>query len=432
MSLIYYYVKNEKVVYMTDENDEIKEMDIINIQCKGIRKFRLLDGYDSEYEALRRFKKDFNEWCDNLKTVAIKTKTGKYYRLDYKKYYSHKDAVFRFWKKFVDKDVLKKFEDIKDKEFYIIERCGNGGLITLNLNYKEKITQCYGNDFSSFYPNLMKDMQIPYKQGKILNLESVTFGKLKYGIYRVKITYEKEEFTNIFNFSKLNHYTSTILNSIFKYKDLFGLKFKLLEADDEYDYNALTYEYSDLTHGKTLFSEWLNTLLKLKKEIPKNRLLKHLLSTLHGTLNSFKKMEIDKNLSEDYDCSHIHDADKSEYKILGFNENGNYKCVKSSEAYNYNFARLKAFLPSFGRKRMFEFVIKHDVLNNIIAIHTDRMALNKNIDFSKLCEYYPLPEKKSTGKIIFHNSINYSHICQKCNEQYLYKNGCKKCITSSC
>jgi hypothetical protein len=72
--------------------------------------------------------------------------------------------------------------------------------------------------------------------------------------------------------------------------------------------------------------------------------------------------------------------------------------------------------------------MKHNLIDNVIAIHTDRITFNKAIDFSKLKEnYYPTFEEKSSGKIRFDNCIYYYHICPKCNKDYKYKDGCGNC-----
>ena len=62
---------------------------------------------------------------------------------------------------------------------------------------------------------------------------------MDFGIYRVKIEYTNKDFTNIFNFSSENHYTSSTLYYLNKIKDKYGLKLTLLDDDDgDYDYNA--------------------------------------------------------------------------------------------------------------------------------------------------------------------------------------------------
>jgi hypothetical protein len=427
---VVYYFNDEmsnKSFYMTDDNDEIKEMKGSDIFKAGINKhkFRLLLGYDNSKTDLMRFKKDFNEQCDELKSVSLKTKSGKYFSINFKKYFNHNDAVYHNWKKYVDNTIINMFEPIKRTEFYIMERCYNAGLITLNLDYKEKVTKCYSRDFSSYYSNLLVGMKIPFEEGKTykLNENDVEFGKLKYGIYRIQITYTNSKFSNVFNPSKQHHYTSTILNSIYKYKDYFGLTFKLLEPDDNYNYNALIYEYDQLIDGKLLFNAWLKDMLKVKAKIPKNKLIKHLLSTIGGSLTSFNNEYVED--FSDLDLTRMNSTVDSDYKLRKVTDNGLYKCVQSDNAYKHNLARFKPFLMSLGRKKMFEIIMKNNLIDNVIATHTDRITLTEDYDFSKTAKYFPLPEAKSSGNIIFHNAIHYYKICDICNGEY--KRCCQNC-----
>ena len=106
---------------------------------------------------------------------------------------------------------------------------------------------------------------------------------MDFGIYRVNIEYTNKDFTNIFNLSSENHYTSSTLYYLNKIKDKYGLKLTLLD-DDEFDYNAFTYNIKDLILGKTLFKNWFKSLETIKKQFPKNRLVKHLMSSLWGDI----------------------------------------------------------------------------------------------------------------------------------------------------
>ena len=117
----------------------------------------------------------------------------------------------------------------------------------------------YAYDFSRFYANILPIISIPTKQGVVSILTSVIFGKLKFGIYRVKLTYDNV-LSNIFNPSKLDHYTSGTLNDLYKIKDNYHITFTLLEPTEEFNYNALVYEYEDLIEGKTLFRNWLTEM----------------------------------------------------------------------------------------------------------------------------------------------------------------------------
>ena len=268
-------------------------------------------------------------------------------------------------------------------------------------------------------------MQLPYREGKIYQLktEDVTFGKLKFGIYRVKITYTNSKFTNVFNFSDSNHYVSSLLDAIYKHKDYFGLTLTLLEPDEEHNYNAMLYEYDDLMSGKIIFSNWLSDMMKVKKQIPKNRLLKHLISSIWGCLLGFKNVYFEEQNVSKLDFTRINSTEDSDYKLRNITDNELYKLVKSDDAYMHNLARIKPFMVGLGRKKLFNLIMDNNLIDNVIAIHTDRITLNKKYDFSKKHKYYPEPEAKSTGNIIFENPLHYRHVCEKCETVYRFKDG---------
>ena len=56
-------------------------------------------------------------------------------------------------------------------------------------------------------------------RGKKTKINNLDFDNLDFGIYRVKIEYTNKDFTNIFNFSSENHYTSSTLYYLNKIKD---------------------------------------------------------------------------------------------------------------------------------------------------------------------------------------------------------------------
>ena len=279
------------------------------------------------------------------------------------------------------------------------------------MDYKKIPTDCYGYEFIRYYTNLLLNLQIPTTTGKKRKINNLDFDNLDFGIYRVKIEYTNKDFTNIFNFSSENHYTSSTLYYLNRIKDKYGLKLTLLD-DDEFDYNAFTYNKKDLLLGKTLFNDWFKSLETIRKQFPKNRLVKHLMSSLWGTLCSYKKSYILENEIENLDISYIDDDEPSEFKILKHIDNSVYKIVKSSNAYNYGLARIKPFLTAFGRLKIMKFIHKCDIEKSIVRIHTDGLVFNKRIDFEKYnLDYFPLPEDKTTGRINYHNGLYGYHVC---------------------
>ena len=420
--VIYYYISNSIISYIRDDDETNTFYTMSYIELNEYHSFRLFDDYENTHEDLIRFKINFTKEVNEIKAKPIKDiRSKKYFKLDYKKYYSHSDAVLFFFKSTISSDDFNKFEQVNKDEFYIYERCLNSGLITLNLDYKNKPTQCYGQDFSRFYPNLLLSLKIPIVSGSKNQLETVEYGNLQYGIYRIKITYTNQAFTNIFNFSHENHYHSSTLNYLYTIKDKYGLTFELLQ-DDEYDYNAYTYDYKNLISGKTIFKNWFKMLETLRTEYPKNKLIKFLMSSLWGTLTSFKKKYIKNEDNEKYDITYLDDVDDSEYKIIK-NKDNLYHIVKSKNPYNYGLARIKPFLTSFARLYIMKFIHKTDSENHLIRIHTDGIVYNRPYEFDKMnLDYYPKPEDKTTGLINYHNSIYGYHICPHCNNEFLYKN----------
>jgi hypothetical protein len=426
-NVIFYFVENMKAKYIRDddENNKLHEINIteINKPEHKLHSFSMLGSdYEKTHESLIQYKKDFNIEYEQLKTEwLVHEKTKKRFKLDYKKYFNHKDAVYQYFLSRINKSILDEFEPTTEDEFYIFEKCYNAGLITLNKDFKDKEIQCFGNDYSKYYPNLLLDIKIPQKAGVKSHLKNVEYGKLQFGIYRVKITYKDNRFTNIFNFSKHNHYNSTTLNYLYTIKDKFGLEFDLLEVDELNDYNALLYDDKYLLKGEKIFKNWFKSLTALLKEYPKNKLLKHLVSSLWGVIVSYKKVYL--NDITEYDAEFNDSEEKSEYRILDMTDDGAYKCVKTLEPYNYNLSRIKPFLTSFARLKIMKVVLENNLLDNLVRIHTDCITTNIPYDYSTNCKsgYYPTKEDKTSGIMIYENALYGFHICQKCNERFKFK-----------
>ena len=66
------------------------------------------------------------------------------------------------------------------------------------------------------------------------------------------------------------------------------------------------------------------------------------MSSLWGTLCSYKKLYIFEDEIENYDITFKDDDEPSEYKMIKHIDN-KYKIVKSSNAHNYGLERIKPF-----------------------------------------------------------------------------------------
>ena len=195
-----------------------------------------------------------------------------------------------------------------------------------------------------------------------------------------------------------------------------------MEHDEEL--NALIYEEEDLIYSHIIFKDWYYYLSKLKKEFPKNKLLKHAFSSLWGSLIRFERDFKEDGEIFEIDASDIDNKAHTEYKVI--NEK-HYKCdtkktkiktiyeiIKSNKPYTNNLARLKPFFTAFTRINIAELCIKENILNDVIRVHTDNITLNKPHDFRHL-KYYPIKEDKTTGTFLWKNVNKYPTYDEKTN-----------------
>ena len=139
---------------------------------------------------------------------------------------------------------------------------------------------------------------------------------------------------------------------------------------------------------------------------PKNKLIKHLLSSLHGSLSR------SNNLIKTYDQIQeenlkVSSDTSSDYKIIEYTYNDDkevYKLQSMIEPYRYNF-RLKSFLTAYGRVKIAEVALTK--IDAVIRIHTDGIVFNRDVK-----PKFPLliREDKTTGYLKWENINKYSDI----------------------
>ena len=210
-NVIFCFSQNGKVKYIGDKDElnTLQEMNRLELNKPelGLHYFTMMgDDYTLDRDGLIQYKNDFNREHKEILNEWIKTKSGKKYKLDYKKYYNHNNAVSQYFLSKIDKSLIDSFERTTEQEFYILEQCYNAGLITINEKYKNVLTECNGVDFSRYYTHLLLDIKVPFGKGIIKTIYELP-KTLEFGIYRVKITYTNKDFINVFNFSKTSHYT---------------------------------------------------------------------------------------------------------------------------------------------------------------------------------------------------------------------------------
>jgi hypothetical protein len=359
-------------------------------------KFHMFKGYSACDDGLSDFSADFKTWCKELKKNDV-------YNINYIYYFNHHMAVDTIFKR-LSKGKFEGIEKVSEIEGIYMSKCHNGG-----LTYCEKYTgQCYGYDFNAYYPRTLASgiFEIPVRQGEecytnIFKLfKSKT--KLQYGMYKVKITSTNPNAKKVFAFSKHNVYTHYSIQFAREHMKEFNFKFAYYQEDA--GFNSYVYDDDDLIKGNTIFTKWLKTLTDLRAIFPKNKILKHLLSSLWGCLTRSKALNrtyeeiLDQKLNVGCDDScdyQIHDHvinDKSDYYVLHNNR----------ERYYYGLARIKPFLVSYARNRTAKVAMKD--IDSIVRIHTDGLCFNSEQDMCNVKNIFP--EDKTTGYLKWHGVVN--------------------------
>ncbi|CAN0408296.1 unnamed protein product, partial [Ectocarpus fasciculatus] len=261
------------------------------------------------------------------------------------------------------------------------KKCKNGGLMYLKEKGKYKDT--YGYDFKMSYPTDMSDISfmMPTKRGKETIIRKIPEAKyISFGIYRVSILSDNEDFKKIFTINDNEYYTSYSLKFALKVQKKFDVKIKLIIDSKP---NAYIYDRKDLISGNKLFGNWYNRLVELKKEMPTNGLIKLLASSGWGHLQETKLCYVDEPeliemLNEGKRIAHK--GENLDYIIADIKMIGTrtrYALINSKESvYDLPF-RLLPFITSFSRAKMGNLINKYDVYDDVIRIQTDSITFAK-------------------------------------------------------
>ena len=424
----YYDYTSNEICYITDDCDDLQKI-VFEENIRSSYHFtnkNYFRGYENDdLETLIKFKKDYNDWINQITSVVLYTDEGKKYRINPKHYQNLKTAVRKIvfnFSKISEKECKTYISDIDKDEYLILKNCYNAGLMTYNSEKANKPMDIYGYDFSSMYPDRLNFISIPKARGKKIILDKLDFDNLESGIYRVQINYSNPKFKLLFGFSEENHYHSSTLRNIYKHVELFGLTFKLLEPDEYYSYNAYVYQNSEYVNCSDIFNEWFSSMKRIRAQCSKtNQLIKYLLSSSWGVLTETKKIQIG------FDEMELYDTD-NKYYYKETNEKGHILIDYNDIAYSKGLYRIKTILTSSVRNLMMNYAIKNEIINKIVRIHTDSYMLTSPHIFHiprNICKrtnemIKPNPENKSTGYIKICNSQRYVHVCKNCNKEYKY------------
>ena len=372
-----------------------------------INRFYLTKGYEANDTDLKRYATDlYNASNELLTTKLINFEyTKEFLKRDnnylYRSHTTNIEAIF----KMATKASLYTHQTITLVESNYFEKCYNAGLMYCYPG----IYNCYGYDFKMFYAEILqcKNFRIPTEPGEQVFINNIDDIK-EFGFYHVEITSTDPNVNKVFSFSKDNIYfindIKFVMDTLIK-KYQFKITIKLIT---NVKYNALIYDKKCLISGSKIFKKWYTLLCDLKKEFPKNMLIKMLSSSLWGHLSKYNVIRKTENEIEKEDLS-IGMTDKADYiivdKIFKKNDEVYYKLVSSKQPYKYNI-RLKPFVTSYGRIKTALVALKN--IDHVVRIHTDGIVFDEPLNHEVIPNL--IVEEKTTGYIKFNNIKNYEKV----------------------
>jgi hypothetical protein len=242
---------------------------------------------------------------------------------------------------------------------------------------------------------------------------------LKPGYYHVNITSDDNDFCKIFAFSSNDVYLDISLARAIKFKKSFNVTIELIHDGKP---NAYLYDKKCMVTLNSISGEWYDKVKKLKDEFPKNKLVKHLMSTAWSTMNqknviSYTHDEIDELIKDknvtvgwkptnDYiiiDENKYYDKKKQEVtKHL-------YVLLNAKQPLKHNI-RLLPYITAFSRNMIGE--VARENLDGVVRIHTDGIVFDTKMEFSDdIFEKDELiSEDKTTGKILWTHVNKYEKV----------------------
>ena len=350
-----------RCLYNTDRYDTLKDLP----DGKDCSYYECFKGFEANDDGLMAFKTKLIQWNDELKGNDILD-------IDWFKYYNNLSVVEMTFRRLC-KGKYEAFEEIDRVEANWIEATHNGGLTYCSPG----TCDCWGYDMTAFYPTIMGQYKfiMPYTKGVEKKLTEIT-DDIELGFYRVKITSSHKHATKMFSFSKNHTYTNISLEHAIELKETYDFTIELIVDDKP---NA--YIYPKGKRASSVFGVWLDKLGRIKSKFPKNKLIKHLMSSLWGSLSRANHI------------TRTYDQIQAEGLKVGLGESVDYKIVNQvwtndkeyyflqdmSKPYRYNF-RLKSFLTAYGRVQIAR-VAEVD-LDAVRRIHTNSVAFNKKMKFN--------------------------------------------------
>ena len=430
-TLNYYYscLNNQgQSVYKCLINDSDAIQTVECLDYRKTRNYSMNASYEETDEELYRFRADLKRLNEQIVDKLYFSKLSKkWFRVNVFNYNTLNEAILNTVIVNSDQSKLKKVPKINFRELCVFNYCLSAGLMTIDKDLLGIPIKSFGYDYSKFYYNIMKKIQIPICAPTYKTIDRIDFNKLGFGIYRCKIDCTSKDFWQCFNFNKTHHYTHNTIKTLYQYSALYDIQFKLLEADEEYNYNVV--QYTKTIELKLLFKDWFTIMDDIIERCPGNWLAKSYVSQAWGNICKFKKIKVDEESIGEYDWDHMHNITyKNQYAYYNYKtDKGKYQLIQSDDPFNSVLARMKVFITEYARLHIFNFISQHGLANQVIRIQTDGVVFKKKYNFNQL-DYPPIAEAKTTGYIKFYNLNNYFHVCKSCNAEYKY---CKN-VTHIC
>lgn len=391
------YVQNQKKEYtciLSDNPDEVVKLTKLPAMAK-YHQFPMLGKKIAENaveQELKKYYKEFVKCCKQLKCNDI-------FDFDYLAYYQHSSAIVKLFEILVQGEQKPEPVDLIESEW--IQKCNNSDLLYCKEGRYE---QCYSYDYNFHYGRCLADrkMIIPIRTGTEVRLKKVPelTKSIQAGFYNVRIICDDEEFRKIFSFSKehiYNHYSVRFANDR---KKKYNITMEMVQNDDDADFkNAYTYKPKDCVVGNDVFWLWFKKLSELKKTYPKNFLIKHLCSSLWGSLSKFyticrteKEIE-EQNLDLGDDYSIVEEKCDKYGNIL------HYILVKNNRLFASNWARIKPFLKAFSRNKTA--LLAEKDIKSVVRICTDSVTFTREFPTLTTEDDSIKLEQKYTGTMIW-------------------------------
>jgi hypothetical protein len=195
-----------------------------------------------------------------------------------------------------------------------------------------------------------------------------------------------------------------------RYSKAFNVKIELVQDGRP---NAYLYNQKDMVPLHSITKSRYNKMNYMKKRFPKNRLVKHLMSSAWSTMN--KKNVVTETIDQINERvkkgEKIGFRDDNDWIIIDekkyLDEEGDtkkviYTLLNAENPIKFNI-RLKSYITAYGRNLIGE--IAREDIDGVIRIHTDCVILDSEMEFD---DENLIPEEKTTGKIHWEN-VNHYH-----------------------